>query len=162
MSKLSTNKLAQMSWLAISARENAYAPYSHFQVGVALLSGSGTVYVGGNCETANFDSTCAENTAIAAMTSAGERYIDAIVIVGPGEDKLCTPCGRCRQRIREFADDKTRVYCLWPDGSKGKEFSVDQLLPWSFGPEDLVAGKARPVKAKTPKNTSAAKKKTKK
>lgn len=138
MSKLNANKLAQLTWLAVSARENAYAPYSNHPVGVALLSESGTVYVGGNCEFANFDSTCAEHTAIAAMTTAGERRIDAIVVIGPGEDKLCTPCGRCRQRIREFSDKNTRIYALWPDGKMGKMFTIDQLLPHSFGPEDLI------------------------
>lgn len=139
MSVLSKTKLAQLGWLAVTAREQAYAPYSNHPVGVALLAGSGAVYTGANCEFANFDSTCAENTAIAAMASAGERHIDAIVVVGPRHGAgICMPCGRCRQRIREFADGKTRIYALKPDGTPGKVMTIDRLLPDAFGPQDLA------------------------
>lgn len=138
MAKLSKEKLAQLAWLAVTARDQAYAPYSNHPVGVALLAGSGAVYTGGNCEFANFDATCAENTAIAAMTSAGDRYIDAIVIVGPRAGGICSPCGRCRQRINEFSDKKTRVYALKPDGKAGRDYTIAQLLPDAFGPQDLA------------------------
>lgn len=156
MSVLNKEKLAQLSWLAVTAREHAYAPYSNHPVGVALLAGSGAVYTGANCEFANFDSTCAENTAIAAMASAGERYIDAIVVVGPQHGAgICMPCGRCRQRIKEFADAKTRIYALKPDGKPGKTLTMDQLLPYAFGPQDLavlgVGPKAKAVRKKTTK-----------
>lgn len=151
MSKLSAEKLAQLTWLAITARDNAYAPYSHHPVGVAVLAGSGAVYAGANCEFANFDCTCAENTAIAAMTSSGDRYIDAIVVIGPATGAgICMPCGRCRQRIREFADAKTRIYALKPDGKPGKVVTIDQLLPDAFGPQNLavlgLGPQAKPAK----------------
>jgi cytidine deaminase len=139
MSVLNKEKLAQLAWLAVTARDQAYAPYSSHPVGVAVLAGSGAVYAGGNCEFANFDSTCAENTAIAAMTSAGDRYIDAIVVVGPVSGDICMPCGRCRQRIQEFADAKTRIYALKPDGRPGRVFTMAQLLPHAFGPQDMAA-----------------------
>lgn len=153
MTTLSKEKLAQLSWLAVTAREQAYAPYSNHPVGVALLAGSGAVYTGANCEFANFDSTCAENTAIAAMASAGDRYIDAIVVVGPQHGAgICMPCGRCRQRIKEFADGKTRIYALKPDGKPGKVLTIDQLLPHAFGPQDLaVLGLGPKAKASKPK-----------
>lgn len=156
MSVLSKEKLAQLSWLAITAREHAYAPYSNHPVGVSVLSGSGAVYTGANCEFANFDCTCAENTAIAAMASAGERYIDAIVVVGPPHGAgICMPCGRCRQRIREFADRKTRIYALKPDGKPGKVMTIEQLLPHAFGPQDLaVLGIGPKAKAAVRKKTA--------
>ncbi len=159
MSKLSAEKLAQLGWLAITARDQAYAPYSRHPVGVALLAESGAVYTGANCEFANFDCTCAENTAIAAMASAGERYIDAIVVVGPASGGICMPCGRCRQRIREFADSKTRIYALKPDGKPGKMLTIDQLLPDAFGPQDLaVLGLGPKAGAKQARKTSTPKK----
>lgn len=163
MTTLSKEKLAQLSWLAVTAREQAYAPYSNHPVGVALLAGSGAVYTGANCEFANFDSTCAENTAIAAMTSAGDRYIDAIVVVGPQHGAgICMPCGRCRQRIKEFADSKTRIYALKPDGKPGKVLTIDQLLPHAFGPQDLavlgLGPKAKAAKPKTARKKTTAKK----
>ncbi len=163
MSVLNKEKLAQLSWLAVTAREHAYAPYSNHPVGVALLAGSGAVYSGANCEFANFDSTCAENTAIAAMASAGERYIDAIVVVGPAHGAgICMPCGRCRQRIREFADNKTRIYALKPDGKAGKVMTIDQLLPHAFGPQDLavlgIGPKAKAATPKAPRKKTTAKK----
>lgn len=162
MTTLSKEKQAQLAWLAITARDNAYAPYSHHPVGVALLAGSGAVYTGANCEFANFDCTCAENTAIAAMAAAGERYIDTIVIVGPATGGVCMPCGRCRQRIQEFADSKTRIHCLKPDGQKGRVFSIAQLLPHAFGPQDMavlgLGPLARQVKPK--KTATKAKRRT--
>lgn len=150
MTRLSSAKLAQMAWLAITARDQAYAPYSNHPVGVAVLAGSGAVYTGANCEFANFDCTCAENTALAAMTSAGDRYAAAVVVVGPVTGGICMPCGRCRQRIQEFADAKTRIYTLKPDGSPGKVFTIGQLLPHAFGPKDMAAlGLGPAVKKKT-------------
>lgn len=160
MSVLKKEKLAQLAWLAVTARDNAYAPYSHHPVGVALLAGSGAAYAGGNCEFANYDCTCAENTAIAAMTSAGDRYIDALVIVGPVSGGLCMPCGRCRQRIQEFSDSKTRVYCLKPDGRPGRVFTMAQLLPHAFGPQDMAGlGVGPAAKKRAPARKTAVKKK---
>lgn len=136
--KLSPALLKKMAKLAMAARDNAYAPYSRHPVGAAVLSGSGKIYAGSNCEFAHYDTTCAENTAIAAMTSAGDRQISVILTVGPGKEYVCTPCGRCRQRIREFADKDTRIYSLRQDGSPGKIYTLDELLPDSFGPENMA------------------------
>lgn len=130
--------LTKLTKLAAKARDHAYAPYSSHPVGVALLSGKGRIYVGSNCETANYDGTCAEAGAIAAMACAGERKIKALVVIGPGLEYLCTPCGRCRQRIREFADQDTRIYAMWKDGRLGRVSAMEDLLPHSFGPENLV------------------------
>ena len=89
---------------AKAAQANAYAPYSRFHVGAALRSASGAVFAGCNVENAAYpQGACAEAGAIAAMALAGDRRIAEILVIGDGE-ALCTPCGGCRQRIREFAD----------------------------------------------------------
>lgn len=129
--------LKTLTILAMEARENAYCPYSNHPVGAALVAGSGKVYTGSNCEVAHYKGICAEASAIAAMVTAGEREIRTIVVVGPGKDYLCTPCGDCRQRIREFADGKTEIYSMWHDGRLGKKHKMKDLLPFSFGPENL-------------------------
>ncbi len=136
MKKADVEKLAAR---AIKARGKAYAPYSHHPVGAALMTDTGKIFAGANCEIANYDATCAENSAIAAMVTAGERRIAAIAVAGPPREDglLCTPCGRCRQRLREFSDAKTRVYSLRPDGAIGAIHTIDALLPQSFGPGHL-------------------------
>ena len=104
MSKSAEAALADLFAAAKIAQANAYAPYSRFKVGAALRSQSGAVYSGCNVENAAYpEGFCAEAGAIAAMALAGERRIAEILVVGDG-DALCTPCGGCRQRIREFAD----------------------------------------------------------
>jgi cytidine deaminase len=118
---------------AKAARERAYAPYSRFLVGAAIRAPSGAIYSGCNVENAAYpQGSCAEAGAIAAMALAGGRRIVEIVIVGDGED-LCTPCGGCRQRIREFADAVTRVHVAGLEGVRAS-FTLDELLPHSFGP----------------------------
>src|SRR5215203_979438 len=107
----------------------AYAPYSGFKVGAALATPDGAVFAGCNVENAAYPvGTCAEAAAIAAMVASGGRRIAAILVVGDGA-ALVTPCGACRQRIREFAG---------PDGLR-RSFSLDALLPFAFGPDNLVA-----------------------
>lgn len=123
---------------AQSAGQNAYAPYSNYKVGAALTTESGRIFSGCNAETANYKGTCAEAGAIAAMVAAGERRISTIMVVGPAND-LCTPCGDCRQRIREFADAATKVEVRSQDNAIGKTYTIDQLLPDSFGPDNLKA-----------------------
>jgi cytidine deaminase len=132
--------LTQLFDLGSRAKDNAYAPYSNHPVGAALMSDKGAFFAGGNAETANYKGTCAEAGAIAAMITAGERKIEAIAVVGPGEH-LCSPCGDCRQRIREFASDldTTRVFVFNQTGGLLKSYSVDQLLPDSFGPANVAA-----------------------
>jgi len=118
---------------AIAVRGNAYAPFSGYRVGAALLDEQGRVHLGCNVENSSFPcASCAEAGAISAMVAAGGQRIVAIAAVG-GRRGLedCTPCGNCRQRISEFADDATRV--LLRDGDGGiRSHAIEQLLPGSF------------------------------
>ena len=114
----------------------AYAPYSRFKVGAAILADDGAVYSGCNVENAAYPSgSCAEQGAISAMVAGGGRRIAAILVLGEGE-VLVTPCGACRQRIREFASPETPVAIAGPDGIR-QMFSLAELLPASFGPDNL-------------------------
>lgn len=118
---------------AVAARKNAYAPYSGFPVGAALRSRSGTIYVGANVENAAYPvGTCAEAGAIAAMISAGETHIVELLVIGEGA-ALVTPCGACRQRIREFACGDAAIHVAGPSGVRAS-FTLDSLLPEAFGP----------------------------
>src|SRR5579871_1811753 len=119
---------------AKAAFDNAYAPYSRFKVGAAVRTPDGRIFAGCNVENAAYPvGNCAEPSAIAAMVLAGGRRIAEICVVGAGE-KLCTPCGGCRQRIREFADESTLVHVAGPEGLR-RTFTLGELLPESFGPE---------------------------
>jgi cytidine deaminase len=121
---------------AKAAMERAYAPYSRFPVGAALRTPSGNIFSGCNVENASYpQGSCAETGAVAAMARAGEREIAEILVIGGGEG-LVTPCGGCRQRIREFAAPDTPVHVAGPDGVR-RSFTVDELLPFSFGPDNL-------------------------
>lgn len=122
---------------ARAAMERAYAPYSKFQVGAAILAANGRIYSGCNVENAAYPiGTCAEAGAIAAMVQDGARQIREITVIGRG-GTLCTPCGGCRQRIREFAMPETKVHVCGPEGLR-RTFTRDELLPESFGPENLA------------------------
>jgi simple sugar transport system permease protein len=122
---------------ASAAMERAYAPYSKFQVGAAILAENGRIYSGCNVENAAYPvGTCAEAGAISAMIRDGALQIREIVVIGHG-DKLCTPCGGCRQRIREFAASETKVHVCGPEGLR-RTYTRDELLPDSFGPENLA------------------------
>lgn len=121
---------------ARAAQANAYAPYSRYLVGAALATPDGRVFAGCNVENAAYPSgTCAEAGAVAAMVAAGGRTIADLVVVGNGPE-LITPCGNCRQRIREFATAATRVHAAGAQGLV-RSFTVDELLPLSFGPGHL-------------------------
>jgi cytidine deaminase len=118
---------------ALAVRGSAFAPYSGFRVGAAVLDERGEVHVGCNVENAAYPlGSCAETAAIAAMIAAGGRNIRAIAIAGGRDDVVsCTPCGGCRQRIAEFADAATRVIVL--DGaSYARSYGIAELLPGSF------------------------------
>ncbi|TAL40244.1 MAG: cytidine deaminase [Alphaproteobacteria bacterium] len=148
MSALSALELKRLTKIAEKARDNAYCPYSSHPVGVALVSASGKVYPGANVEIAHYKGVCAEASAISAMATAGEREISAIVVIGPAMEYLCTPCGDCRQRLREFAGKGLRIYSMWKDGRLGKVHTLEDLLPWSFGPENLAEVGSGPQKNK--------------
>jgi cytidine deaminase len=120
---------------AIQAK--AYAPYSRFKVGAAIATPDGKVFTGCNVENAAYPAgSCAEAGAISAMIAAGESRIAEIVVMGEG-DILCTPCGGCRQRIREFAGPDTPVHIAGPEGIR-KRLTLEELLPFSFGPDNLT------------------------
>jgi cytidine deaminase len=137
MKKLSSAQLNKMAAMALKARDNAYAPYSDHPVGAAIMTAGGKIFAGANCEIAHYKGICGEAAAITAMTSAGERVITAVVVVGPGERNLVTPCGDCRQRIREFAALDVPVYSLWKNGRLGRTMTLAEILPYSFGPENV-------------------------
>ena len=118
---------------AKAAREQAYCRYSNFSVGAALLDDNGNVHVGCNVENASYPlGNCAEMAAIAAMVVAGGARITKIAVVGGTEDITpCTPCGGCRQRIAEFADDDTVIITM-DDSNEFKHYSIEELLPAGF------------------------------
>ena len=121
---------------AEAVRERAYAPYSRFSVGAAILADDGNIYVGCNIENAAYPvGNCAEPSAIAAMIAGGARRIKRMYVTGPGSAPV-TPCGGCRQRIREFADQDVVVISHGVDGPPLLQ-TIAQLLPYSFGPEYL-------------------------
>lgn len=128
--------IEELRLLAVQARDCAYAPYSNHPVGAALRTPAGSIYKGCNVENAAYPvGSCAETSAIAAMIAGGERRIEEMVIIGPGESP-CTPCGACRQRIREFAGPNTKIHSFSADG-KYLTLTLEELLPQSFGPEHL-------------------------
>ena len=121
---------------AIAAMEKAYAPYSHFPVGAALRAESGAIYAGCNVENSSYpEGWCAETSAIAAMVMAGEKRIHEVAVAGEGA-ALVTPCGGCRQRLREFAGDHLPIHICGPEGLR-KTVTLSELLPLAFGPENL-------------------------
>lgn len=123
----------QLIAVAKRVRASAYAPYSSFFVGAALLDENGQLHTGCNVENSSFpEGCCAEANAIGAMVTAGGSKIAVIAVVG-GHDELedCAPCGGCRQRIREFSSDKTQIFLLESNGKFG-EYSIEDLLPMSF------------------------------
>ena len=121
---------------AINAMPLAYAPYSQFQVGAAIEDENGHIHTGVNVENAAYPAgSCAEAAAIAAMIGAGGRKITRIAVAGRGE-LLCTPCGGCRQRIREFAATDMDIFICDEQGLR-QRFTLTELLPHSFGPDNL-------------------------
>ena len=122
---------------AKSARLKAYAPYSKFLVGAAVRDERGQIHGGCNIENAAYpQGWCAETSAIAAMIMSGGHAITEMAVIGSG-DLLCTPCGGCRQKIREFAKGDVRIHMCGEDGKVKQTFTLDELLPASFGPENL-------------------------
>lgn len=126
----------QLFEAAEQVRKNAYAPYSNFHVGAAILADDGNIYAGCNVENAAYPvGNCAEPSAIAAMLAGGAKRIRRVYVTGPGSEPV-TPCGGCRQRLREFADLDITVIS---HGVKGEPLhaTLGELLPHSFGPEYL-------------------------
>ncbi len=127
---------ADMSKLALEMMARAYAPYSNFSVGAALRSGSGKLYGGCNVENAAYpQGTCAEASAISALIAGGDRKITEILVMAKANDPV-TPCGGCRQKLREFAGDDAKIHLCDPEGHI-KTVTLGELLPMSFRPSHL-------------------------
>ncbi len=127
---------AELFAAAEAVRAKAYAPYSNFHVGTAILADDGNIYVGCNVENAAYPiGNCAEPSAIAAMLAGGAHRIRRVYTTGPGAEPV-TPCGGCRQRLREIDDLDVTVISHGVDGEP-LVATLGELLPHSFGPEFL-------------------------
>lgn len=124
--------MEEMIKRALEVRNNAHV--RKYKVGASLKTKSGKIYTGCNVDNYGIQSICAERTAFVKAVSEGETEFESILVVGGdiNKDKLdhCTPCGYCRQFMREFVDDDFKVYCY--EGDKISEYTMDELLPDSF------------------------------
>ena len=135
--KLSLEDRERLIHEATLARTRAYAPYSRYQVGAAILTEDGQFFSGGNVENAVYPlGLCAERVAIAAAVAAGVRRVIALAVITANGG---TPCGACRQVLREFAEVDTPVLIGTPDGAY-HEMRLEDLLPESFSVADLSQG----------------------
>ena len=134
---VSEHDLARLVDAARAVRQHAHAPYSKFRVGAALLDEHGRVHAGCNVENAAYpQSLCAEAVALGALVAAGGRHVRAAVVVAESPHAV-TPCGGCRQKLREFASDDTPVWSADPQGWRARH-TLGELLPASFGPGHWV------------------------
>lgn len=132
---MDNNEKLTLMKAALAARENAYAPYSKFKVGAAVLCDNGSVFTGCNVENASYPcGICAERTAVSKAVSEGVRSFAVIAIAGSSAEK-CTPCGVCRQFLYEFAPDMT-VLCGNSEGDFD-EVKLSELLPRGFGASSM-------------------------
>lgn len=138
---MNKEKIQELIRTAIGMMDYSYAPYSHFHVGAALMTESGSIYTGCNIENASYSATnCAERTAFFKAVSEGVTKFQAICIVG-GKDKVLTdyaaPCGVCRQVMMEFCDPETFTIILATGEDNYKLFTLKELMPLGFGPASL-------------------------
>ena len=120
--------------LARTMMVRAHAPYSKFHIGAAVRDEEGGIHGGCNVENAAYpQGLCAEAGAIAALVAAGKKRVLECVVIGPGPEVI-TPCGGCRQKLREFAADEVKVHLCGPDGLH-RTVTLGMLLPMSFGPQ---------------------------
>ena len=126
----------QLLAASLGARQHSHSPYSRYAVGAAVLDDQGRIHVGANIENAAYpQGWCAEATALGAMVMAGGRRAKAVLVTGPGPDTI-TPCGGCRQKLREFAGGDLVIIAADPNGIQ-QQWTLEDLLPFSFGPEHL-------------------------
>lgn len=136
MKSLSPLLRRRLEKAARAAAKTSYSPYSKFRVGAAIVAGSGKIYSGCNVENASYSlCNCAERTAIFTAIAAGETSISAVAVYTPTATPT-SPCGACRQVINEFGP-RVPVLCLC-DGDARIDTTLDQLLPHSFGPAQLL------------------------
>lgn len=141
-SHLSQERIKELIRKAIEARRNSYSPYSHYQVGAALLTADGQIVTGCNIENAAYGPTnCAERTAFFKAVSEGIRHFAAIAIVGSPEGEALTqyayPCGVCRQVMREFCEPENFQIIVAKSEEDYRVIKLAELLPESFGPANL-------------------------
>ena len=121
---------------ATAAMQCAYAPYSHYAVGACLRDESNQLHAGCNVENASFSTTlCAEASALGALISNGTKQVREVLIVVAG-NRLCPPCGACRQRLMELAEPNAIVHLCMSDGQY-QSITIKELMPFPFGPENL-------------------------
>jgi cytidine deaminase len=121
---------------SLDARSRSHSPYSKYAVGAAILDEQGRIHAGANIENAAYpQGWCAEATALGAMVMAGGKQAMALLVTGPGPDVI-TPCGGCRQKLREFAAPELQIIAGDPGGIR-QEWTLEELLPHSFGPQHL-------------------------
>tara|TARA_B100001971_G_C17988661_1_gene431155 strand:- start:210 stop:629 length:420 start_codon:yes stop_codon:yes gene_type:complete len=138
MIDLSEEDVKKYAQMAAEAMSKAYAPYSKHTVGAVVVDENNVPHVGCNVENSVYPTcVCAEVNAITTMVYSGAREIKAVFVVGPSEENLVTPCGNCRQTIREFTSGDALIYSVWKDGRIGRVQSLNELLPDSFGPDHL-------------------------
>jgi cytidine deaminase len=133
---ITTDNMALLLLAARAAQRAAYAPYSRFQVGAAVLDDQGRIHPGCNVENAAYpEGVCAEASALSAMVLSGSTRARAVLVVGTGGAWI-TPCGGCRQKLREFCAPDTPILTANAD-EMGPSYTLAQLLPQSFGPDHL-------------------------
>ena len=141
MNTLDKDMQKKLAGAAIRARERAYAPYSNFKVGAALLASDGVIYTGCNIENAAYSPTiCAERTAFAKAVSEGARNFKAIAIAGwkeAGEPGMAYPCGVCRQTMMEFVEPRALEVIVVRSEEDWRVHRLEELLPYGFGPNNL-------------------------
>jgi len=136
MPSLAPELLQRLLTAAQQARSHSHAPYSGYAVGAAVLDEHGNVHAGCNVENAAYpQGWCAEATALGVMVMAGGRQVKAVLVAGPGPEVI-TPCGGCRQKLREFGADELPVFAADHSGVR-QSWTLGELLPASFGPDHL-------------------------
>ena len=136
------SQIQELLKTALSMRKMSYTPYSHFNVGAALLSADGKIYTGCNIENASYTPTnCAERTAFFKAVSEGVKDFTAIAIAGGKEDATeldyCPPCGVCRQVMSEFCKDDFKIFLVKSE-TEYKEYTLTELIPERFTPNNLL------------------------
>lgn len=124
--------------LSKEVSENSYSPYSKFKVGCSLIDTNGNIFTGTNIENASYGLTnCAERSAIFSSFSGQDKLtIDTLVVYTPTTE-VTAPCGACRQVINEFSNEHTKIILICDNLEKIKKLTIDELLPYSFGRDDL-------------------------
>jgi cytidine deaminase len=136
MHTLPPDLLQRLLTAAQEARSHSHSPYSRYAVGAAVLDEHGHVHAGCNVENAAYpQGWCAEATALGAMVMAGGKQAKAVLVTGPGPEVI-TPCGGCRQKLREFGADDMPIFAADPGGVR-QSWTLGELLPASFGPDHL-------------------------